>query len=1082
MRYRTNEGAQAKDPKEERMDDDDQRDPPTPTEEEEVRWGVEENKLLDIDASGFINIISTRVAAIYWRPRFCEKCSKPRVTHSAQALATCPGLKLTQHQRARYERACKENGIMNMAAAELAKRRRASQTAEQQTVEIQDNRTELSSWDKDESWETYKMVLQMYDKVSEKTPEGKFNDLITALKKSGRTDLTEPLMEEMMSDANRCDIINISIKWLATRCGRTPTEKFITTWREYRTGLRGETETIADYVNRFQDITRRLSAHGVQLDKRVKAIAMIEMARLTTAECVAVLSIAKFEENSDNDDLDLRMRDAMRTIAGNILGRQAAITPANAVLAAENVKIENSKIDQVPWIKDKKFGGNREPYTPNQTIPGGQTPQPKQQKQLNANQQGWAQRRHPPGNQNQHQSHYKIWYEDAEGQFTQPGEDEGHNDGEKPEQVWYSGQEQENHIIIDTGSKYCVMGVNTKEVLYKKMKSAGCEPPKVKQSDKLFRFGGNTNVHKAKEAMFFELNLNGKPTPVIVHVVPTSLPFIVGKKWLRDSGVQLDLGNQRMRINGAWMKTVDMGSGHEGIAWNEATHTTENSVYLGNKVSRKEWTDPEVMEAMAREIKNLEDMGTFMVVRDNPRYRKLDSTWVITRKEAPDGKGMGAVKARLCVRGDQERDDHTVKTDSPTVDRATVKILFAIAATNKWKVKTVDVTAAFLQGKKMERDVFVRPPAEYRTEGEVWQLLKGLYGLKEASMLWFKEVTAFFKTNNCKGLTGDLAAFVCHQDGRLVGLVVIHVDDITLTGTEAWLDSITKELRMRFKISKEVIGDFVYTGINVVQDADGTIRLDQGHYVDGLEDIPKDTEKNMTPEEKRTLIKKAAGKLQYLNLSRPDLVFNVSMLSRAVKDEDLNGQIDKCRSLASRAKQTKYVIKYGYLGEMRDLELHVYSDAAYGNQDLDRVKSTAGIIIFLRGPYGSAPVLWKSRAIRRVCKSVKTAETLALEEAVDAAINLSRQIHQMITGKKEEKGITIRAYTDSKSLVDSVQSCKQVIEGSMRQVVEKLKEHVLDGHVAEITWVRGARNWADGLTKKTVDMVDLIRILETGQL
>ena len=52
----------------------------------------------------------------------------------------------------------------------------------------------------------------------------------------------------------------------------------------------------------------------------------------------------------------------------------------------------------------------------------------------------------------------------------------------------------------------------------------------------------------------------------------------------------------------------------------------------------------------------------------------------------------------------------------------------------------------------------------------------------------------------------------------------------------------------------------------------------------------------------------------------------------------------------------------------------------------------------------------------------------------------------------------------------------------MQQVVEKIKEHVHDGHVAEITWVRGARNWADGLTKKTVDMADLIKILESGNL
>ena len=70
-------GRKQRTPKEE-TDDNTQQDPPAPTEEEEVHLGVEENKLLDIDASGFINIISTRAAAVYWRPKSCEKCSKPR--------------------------------------------------------------------------------------------------------------------------------------------------------------------------------------------------------------------------------------------------------------------------------------------------------------------------------------------------------------------------------------------------------------------------------------------------------------------------------------------------------------------------------------------------------------------------------------------------------------------------------------------------------------------------------------------------------------------------------------------------------------------------------------------------------------------------------------------------------------------------------------------------------------------------------------------------------------------------------------------------------------------------------------------
>ena len=127
----------------------------------------------------------------------------------------------------------------------------------------------------------------------------------------------------------------------------------------------------------------------------------------------------------------------------------------------------------------------------------------------------------------------------------------------------------------------------------------------MERSDKLFRFGGDSNITKAKEMMKFNINLNRKPTPIEVHLVSDTLPFIIGKKWLKDNGVHLDFKNNRMKINGAWMKTVDMGSGHEGITWNKYTHTTENTVYLGNKVSRKEWMEPEVTAAMDKEIKNL---------------------------------------------------------------------------------------------------------------------------------------------------------------------------------------------------------------------------------------------------------------------------------------------------------------------------------------------------------------------------------------------------------------------------------------------------------------------------------------------
>ena len=96
-----------------------------------------------------------------------------------------------------------------------------------------------------------------------------------------------------------------------------------------------------------------------------------------------------------------------------------------------------------------------------------------------------------------------------------------------------------------------------------------------------------------------------------------------------------------------------------------------------------------------------------------------------------------------------------------------------------------------------------------------------------------------------------------------------------------------------------------------------------------------------------------------ITVSRPDLVLKVSMLSRTVGDENLDAQIVKCRKLVTKARETKYTIRYGDLGNLNELELHVYSDAAYANQD--RIKSTVGIIIFLSGPKGCTPILWRSR-------------------------------------------------------------------------------------------------------------------------
>ena len=59
-----------------------------------------------------------------------------------------------------------------------------------------------------------------------------------------------------------------------------------------------------------------------------------------------------------------------------------------------------------------------------------------------------------------------------------------------------------------------------------------------------------------------------------------------------------------------------------------------------------------------------------------------------------------------------------------------------MVASNKWTLNSLDVKTAFLQGKVIERIVYVRPPKEANTS-EVWKLQKCVYGLADASRFWY---------------------------------------------------------------------------------------------------------------------------------------------------------------------------------------------------------------------------------------------------------------------------------------------------------------------------------------------------------
>ena len=59
------------------------------------------------------------------------------------------------------------------------------------------------------------------------------------------------------------------------------------------------------------------------------------------------------------------------------------------------------------------------------------------------------------------------------------------------------------------------------------------------------------------------------------------------------------------------------------------------------------------------------------------------------------------------------------QSNSPTASKVSFKMLMTVAANSGFKLASVDIRAAFLQSKVLDRDVFVKPPDDIKKPGVI---------------------------------------------------------------------------------------------------------------------------------------------------------------------------------------------------------------------------------------------------------------------------------------------------------------------------------------------------------------------------
>jgi hypothetical protein len=302
------------------------------------------------------------------------------------------------------------------------------------------------------------------------------------------------------------------------------------------------------------------------------------------------------------------------------------------------------------------------------------------------------------------------------------------------------------------------------------------------------------------------------------------------------------------------------------------------------------------MMAMDLELDELQDKKTFEVVDVSTvplNEQVVPCTWVYKRKRKPDGT-ISKLKARLCVRGDQQNFDEQEEFFAPVVEWSTIRLLFNLSIAYNLTTTQIDFKNAFVQSSLPSPIFLSMPPGGYSKQypGKVLKVSKSLYGDRRAPRLWYLHLRQAMEHRGFVASTLDPCLFL-----RKDCIFVAYVDDGIFISHKPQVaeDVILSLQKEHFDLTRE--GDLAaYLGVQIERMPNGSLHLSQPVLINRIIEALGLTEANgcKTPAENalgRELDSAPAtyafnyrlviGMLLYLgNNTRPDCSFAIHQCTR----------------------------------------------------------------------------------------------------------------------------------------------------------------------------------------------------------
>jgi hypothetical protein len=390
--------------------------------------------------------------------------------------------------------------------------------------------------------------------------------------------------------------------------------------------------------------------------------------------------------------------------------------------------------------------------------------------------------------------------------------------------------------------------------------------------------------------------------------------------------------------------------------------------------------------AILKEIKAMNRLGVWDIVKLSPLTKTVGTTWVFRVKLSPPD-GVPEYKARLCAQGfSQTHGIDYSKTFAPTGRLNSLRALISHASIHNLEFGQLDVKTAFLNA-DLEETVHLSIPQGVVADCKQYclKLNKAIYGLKQAPLAWYNCLSAWLVQVGFKISVCDPCVF--YRSSPTPTWLFLHVDDIAVFGPN--ISAFKNGIKLEFNMKDMGCADLLL-GIKIHHESDAIV-LSQRHSVTSLLDLYSMTNcrSTATPLIPNVHLSKATteefdrfkclgvnyhsaiGALSYLSTAtRPDICFAVSHLSQFLENPGILHWEAFTHVLRYLSSTANYVLVYSWSATP---SLHGYTDADWGNC-LQTRRSVTGFLTL----QNSHLVAWHTKKQPEVSLSLCEAEYRAL--------------------------------------------------------------------------------------------------------